>query len=330
MAIIAGALLSCAAPPVVRAALPVERDVAFDNDTTRLAATLIVPASDGRHPAMVLMPGSGVQTREGLLEMARFMAGQGIVTIAYDKRGAGKSAGNWTQESLDDLAGDARAAIGFLKVQPEVDPAAIGAWGISQSGWVLPRLAQRLELRFAICVTGGAVTPREVELFGYEGKLKHNGFSESDRQAARVLVEQYLRYVGTGDGREALLLALHAAREQPWGNVLGIDHVVPDEADRPKWAWVANYDPIADIQALRMPVLVLLGARDPFLPSADALARWSEALAAGGNANDKVIVYPSAGHGIRTNGHDMRSPAVYAPGYLADQIAWLRTIGVLK
>jgi dienelactone hydrolase len=307
-----------------------DREVIFPHGDAQLSGTLFSPAAPGAYPAMVLMPGSGAETRDSLLSLAREFAAEGMVTLVYDKQGTGKSGGNWTTESLDDLAGDALAAIQLLRALPGVDAHRIGAWGISQSGWVLPRLAlQYPDIPFIICVTGGGTTPREVEYYGYRNELLHNGFTEADWEAARPLVDQYMQYLATGEGRDALLKAIQDAKSRKWSAVVNLGRVLPDEPDRSKWAWVATYDPTADVQTLRMPVLVLLGGRDPFTPSGHALQLWHEALAVAGNPSDKVISYPIAGHGIRTNGHDMTGVAVYAPGYLQDQFAWLRTIGVL-
>jgi dienelactone hydrolase len=308
----------------------VAREVTFTHGAVRLSGTLFSPTAPGTYPAMVLLPGSGSETRDTLLGLAQDFAAEGMVTLAYDKQGTGKSGGDWTTESVDDLAGDALAAIQLLHGTPGVGAHAIGAWGISQAGWVLPRLAlQYPDLPFIICVTGGGTTPREVEYYGYHNEMLHSGFSEADWDAARPLVDQYMQYLATGQDRDALLQAIQAAKDQKWSGVLNLSRVLPDAADRAKWAWVASYDPTADIQALHMPVLVLIGGRDPFSPSGHVLQLWHEDLAKAGNPDDKVISYPIAGHGIRTNGHDMTTAAVYAPGFLQDQFSWLRTVGVL-
>jgi len=309
----------------------VSSDVEFRHGDVTMSGTLHVPAARGLHPAMVMMPGSGAQSRAPLQDIARRFAEAGVMTLTYDKQGVGKSAGDWTRESLDDLAGDAAAAVAFLGNSAEVDIRRIGAWGISQSGWVLPRLAKsRSNLAFAICVTGGGATPREVEEYGYRNALLQNGFGEADWLEARPLVERYMQYLAEGKQRDVLLAAIDGARARKWSRFVNVARVLPDAADRARWAWVATYDPAADIRALQMPVLVLIGGRDPFTPSATTTHRWQEGLAAAGDPNDRVISYPAAGHGIRMNGHDLRSAPVYAPGYVADQTSWLRGIGVLK
>ena len=307
------------------------RDVLFPHADVQLSGTLFSPATSGEFPAMVLMPGSGAETRAPLLDMARTFAAQGMVTLVYDKQGVGKSAGDWTREALDDLAGDALSAIKLLSTLPNVDARRVGAWGISQSGWVLPRLPlQNQGIAFIICITGGGATPREVEYYGFRNEMLHNGFSEADWKAASKLVDRYMQYLATGRDRDALLEAIERADAQKWASVVNLRRVMPADADRSKWTWVATYDPATDIQTLRMPVLVFIGGRDPFLPSDIALQRWHEELAIAGNPHDMVISYPSAGHGIRMDGHDMHTAPIYALGYVEEQFKWLREIGVLK
>ncbi len=328
--LLAALALACCLPIHAAPVQTREREVAFQDNGITLAGTLLEPGTAGPHPAMLFMPGSGSETRDGLLDLARAFAGQGMVTLVYDKRGDGKSQGSWTRESLEDLASDAAAGIRLLRATPGVDPARVGAWGISQSGWVLPRLVHQLpDLPFVICVTGGGTTPREVEDYGYDNELTHAGFGQADKDAAHALVDRYMRYLADGRDRAGLVAAIQASRGARWSSLVDLGRVLPEEADRGKWAWVATYDPAADMAAMRMPVLVLLGGRDPFTPAADALAGWHRALSAAGNPFDLVLEFPAAMHGMRTNGHDMHVAPVYAEGYLEEQLAWLRRIGML-
>ena len=49
--------------------------------------------------------------------------------LGYDKRGVGRLTGEWKTESFDDLAGDAIAAVEFLKARRDIDPSQIGMLG---------------------------------------------------------------------------------------------------------------------------------------------------------------------------------------------------------
>ncbi|HLH32743.1 MAG TPA: hypothetical protein VKY31_16195, partial [Terriglobia bacterium] len=78
-------------------------DVAFSNGGIRLAGTLISPMIAGKHPAIVLVQGSGAEDREYMLPFARFLIRHGVAILGYDKRGVGGSTGDWNTASFDDL-----------------------------------------------------------------------------------------------------------------------------------------------------------------------------------------------------------------------------------
>src|SRR5262249_5892664 len=68
-----------------------QEDVRFRSGAVQLAGTLIAPNTSGRHPAIILVHGSGPETRESLLPYARFLVRHGVAVLGYDKRGAGES-----------------------------------------------------------------------------------------------------------------------------------------------------------------------------------------------------------------------------------------------
>jgi len=65
------------------------REVTFTHGAVQLSGTLFSPAVPGAYPAMVLLPGSGSETRDPLLDLARGFAAEGMVTLVYDKQGVG-------------------------------------------------------------------------------------------------------------------------------------------------------------------------------------------------------------------------------------------------
>src|SRR5262249_35756791 len=139
--------------------------VQFSNGDVRLEGTLISPATSEKHPAIILVHGSGAENREYILPWARFLIRHGVAVLGYDKRGVGGSTGDWNTASFDDLAGDAVAAVAYLKTRSDVDSAAIGVLGVSQAGWIMPIAAVRSPtIAFLISVSGAAVSPEETSL----------------------------------------------------------------------------------------------------------------------------------------------------------------------
>jgi Predicted hydrolase of the alpha/beta superfamily len=79
--------------------------------------------------------------------------------LGYDKRGVGESTGDWNAATYEDLAGDAVAAVEYLKTRRDIDAAQIGLLGISQAGWIMPLAAVRSkDVAFLISISGAGVT----------------------------------------------------------------------------------------------------------------------------------------------------------------------------
>ncbi len=87
-------------------------EIRFEGERgVELAGTLHVPRRGERHPAIVLVHGSGRQPRQEYSYYARRFAAAGLVALAYDKRGSGSSKGDSGTASYGQLAADAAGAV---------------------------------------------------------------------------------------------------------------------------------------------------------------------------------------------------------------------------
>ncbi|HLX19601.1 MAG TPA: alpha/beta hydrolase, partial [Gaiellaceae bacterium] len=131
------------------------------------AATLTVPLGRGPFPAVVMVHGSGVATRDEFDVFTMELALHGIAVLADDKRGTGESAGTYpgdvaSTSTLTVLAGDARREVRYLATLPEIDAKRIGLWGDSQGGWIVPLAASHDPLvHWAVLNSGPTVTVGE-------------------------------------------------------------------------------------------------------------------------------------------------------------------------
>lgn len=140
------------------------RELQYESGGTMLSASLFVPRSQGPHAAAVMIHGSGDSDRDNLWYMwiAHTLVEGGIAVLLPDKRGCGKSAGDWTTASFQDFARDARAGVSATQGHADIDPNRIGLLGISQGGWIAPLAAATLpRLAFVVSVSGAVVTPNE-------------------------------------------------------------------------------------------------------------------------------------------------------------------------
>lgn len=122
-------------------------EIQFNSRNTILAGSVVRPAIGKAQAAVVFVHGSGPQSRN--LDIAKRFADEGIIALVYDKRGVGKSAGDYESkqsvsgQNIDLLADDSLAAANFLSSYHASEGLDIGLSGISQAGWIVPLAAKK-------------------------------------------------------------------------------------------------------------------------------------------------------------------------------------------
>jgi len=93
-----------------------EKDITFNNGPIKLAGTLTLPIKKGKHPAVILISGSGPQNRDEELfgwkifaGIADYLTRLGIAVLRYDDRGVGQSTGNVLEATTADFFPDFRS-----------------------------------------------------------------------------------------------------------------------------------------------------------------------------------------------------------------------------
>ena len=132
------------------------------NDEVTLAGTLSIPDGDGPFPAVILISGSGWQTRDSDLwgfkvyrKTAHHLASHGIAVLRCDDRGVGESTGNpsGNANTTLDFADDVLAQVAYLKSRGEVDAGRIGLLGQSEGAIVASMVDARSDdIEFTILV----------------------------------------------------------------------------------------------------------------------------------------------------------------------------------
>ena len=301
-------------------------DLRIATGGVELAATLTLPAGPGPHPAIVLLAGSGPSTRQSLRKFSDHFNSVGFATLVYDKRGSGQSTGSWTTASFDDNVADAQAAIAILMADTRIDRRRIGVWGVSQAGWFVPALTVRApDLAFAIVLTGGGATPRDVEMFMHEASLDAAGVTPAQRDQARRLLTAYFAWLGTGVDRAGVVQLMTLAKPESWYRAIALDGVMPSDANRPRWEWVAKYDPMPFIEQMKLPTLVVLGTADQMGSTPLAAERWRSGLDRAGNRRASVVVIDGMGHAA-TIGSSHEQGGAVMPEYTATVSAFLQQL----
>jgi alpha-beta hydrolase superfamily lysophospholipase len=273
-----------------------EEDVLFTNGETKLSGTLVLPATKGPHPAVVLIHGSGPGVRSTYRVFADFFAMNGIATLIYDKRGCGTSTGDWCIAGFDDLAGDALAGLEMLKNRPDINGHQIGLWGGSQGGWLVGLAAARsTNVAFIISISGPGITPDAQSAFSIERRIKAAGFSEAELREALSLYQLNSHCAQTGNGWEVFDAARKTAQNKRWYND-DLDAYAP--STQRQWQLIWNYDPVPVLHKVHCAALAIFGELDQLVPAQKSANIWKTALAEAGNRDVVIKIFPHADHGI--------------------------------
>ena len=307
-------------------------DVRFSNGDVTLSGTLVLPKTDGPHPAVVFIHGSGRNTREHLRSFADKFASHGIAGLVYDKRGVGASTGVFPDDlisSFGDLADDAIAGQVFLRERPDINSARIGFWGFSQGGWLAPLAASRSqETAFVVCVGGPGVDGETQMQYAIPNLMRADGYAEKEIEQTlqdRAYLQNLLNEIATtGEGWEELEAQVDRIRKTGLPLYVGIPETegrdLREAINLDDWrregSEATEHDPNAVLATLTCPVLSIYGEYDASVPVAKSVEVFKEALDEAGNSDYTIKVFPKANHGVRV-GDD------FAEGYLDFMTSWL-------
>jgi hypothetical protein len=112
----------------------VQEKVRFPSDSVELSGVVHVPEghkSGERRPAIIMMHGFGANKNGGPEWICRQFESWGYVALRFDYRGCGESGGERGRVIPLEEVDDARNALTYMTMRPEVDPARIALCGSS-------------------------------------------------------------------------------------------------------------------------------------------------------------------------------------------------------
>jgi pimeloyl-ACP methyl ester carboxylesterase len=299
--------------------------VRMTNGTVTLAATLIEPTGKGPFPAVVLLHGSGPESRWGTNRfIADRLARAGIAALIYDKRGSGESSGDWRTADYEDLARDALAGVALLVARPEIDAARIGLHGHSQGGIVAAAAVHEAPGKIAFVVAEDTVAGPvyEQDLYRVEAALARE-FPPDSAVAAMAVYRLFIEVARGLKPYSELSAAEARANGAPWLAWLSLP---PEE----HWLWpwylkTGTVDTLTYWRAVKVPVFIAYGEEDAILPVRPTLAALERTLDQTGALYTAVIV-PRAQHNLTI--HPAPGEKFFfwhaAPGFIDLVVAWVK------
>lgn len=226
-------------------------------DGVGLAATLELPDGDRPAAAALLLVGSGEVDRDSdhpklrlgvTRELATALAGAGIASLRYDKRGVGASGGSFLATTFDDARRDATDALDALRRHEAVDPARVLVIGHSEGAMHAISLAAADPDLAGVGVLSGPAVTGEATL----------------RWQAQQIVPTLPAFV------RALIRVLRQTPERAqsklFAKVRATDEVVVRvQGRRLNAGWLRGFidhDPSSELTRVAVPVFALTGDRD--------------------------------------------------------------------
>lgn len=292
-----------------------KQEVTFNNKNVVLSGVLLKPRNTEPAKYVVLIHGSGDQYRETpyYISLGHLLTKNGFGVLLYDKRGVGKSGGNYITASFDDLAGDAIAGADYLRKRKDLRVSKIGFLGTSQGGWLAPIAANKMKnCDFVILNVGPSVPVFEQEIHRVKYSMLADRLPQTAVDSATVYNEVYFRYARDNKDKDWKLLEqqLNGIRKAEWAQYLSI----PENKDDFKWWRNNNYDPKENLQKIKCPVLALMGEKDPLVPPAENELKMKQYLGKAGVTHE-VVVIKGCAHDMKTfhglKGGDWNFPDAY-------------------
>ena len=134
----------------LKGAKMVQEEIVFKSQTVSLKGTLSLPERNGKFPCVVMVHGSGQQDRDGNIngfdinifkQLSEQLIAAGYATLCYDKRGAGKSEGDFKTAGLEEVVLDAHQAINHISTHKQINTNAIFVLGHSEGACLAPEIA---------------------------------------------------------------------------------------------------------------------------------------------------------------------------------------------
>jgi pimeloyl-ACP methyl ester carboxylesterase len=306
----------------------IETEVSYHNGNVVLAAVLLMPWEEGEYPGAVILQGSGSSDRSNAWArlVAETLVSKGVAVLLTDKRGAGKSTGDWRTSSFDDLARDGLAGLEALRAIDGIREDRLGFVGLSQGGHVAPLAASMGDAQFLVNLVGSALPMKDTLFHELEQTYRQLGLDDDSVEFLQEMTRLSFVYIETGRGFDEYLSHRESVQER-FGQA-AIDSWPSAEADDywEFWRLIHDFDPIPywreAVDQRGIPAFIAYGELDEFdnVPVRASVKRLEREL---DGKQLTVNVYADTGHSLMDEAEMAEGRFKLVDELLTDLDTWL-------
>lgn len=272
-----------------------------------LSGTLTIPEGKGPFPAILLIAGSGPNNRDEnvlghpiFLVLADHFTRSGFAVLRCDKRGIGKSTGNYAVATTMDFASDAEAEVNYLHNLPEVSPGNIFLIGHSEGGVIAPIVATKISWLAGIVLLAGTGEPGN-KILSEQARLIAAADGETKDQINQNSILSKSLYAilkNEADPVKAAVEMKKAFKRNAAGKLMPEAQVnaTIEALNSPWMRFFLFYDPQIALRKVRCPVLAVDGSLDLQVPPVKNLKAITEGLKKGDDKDVTTHLFPGLNH----------------------------------
>ncbi|MFA5075166.1 MAG: alpha/beta hydrolase [Candidatus Babeliales bacterium] len=303
----------------------INEEVCYQNKSANitLSGTLTIPENTKPIATVIFIAGFGPNGRDyellghkRFLVMSEYLAKLGIATLRYDKRGVGKSTGDYSLATSRDFADDVIVGIKFLKNRKDISSNKIGLIGHSEGGMIASMVAaENKDVDFVVNMAGVVQTDVDGLVTQTAKQLKVDGASQDFLEQDKILRTQIFTIVKQEKDIESAKIKLQNLMSDYWNN---LPENLKKEANKlpfaitkdkienmanmfnsPWYRYFLNYNSVDALKKIKQPILSIYGNKDWIVSAQPSLDIISQMLKSSGNNNFINIELPNLNHSFQ-------------------------------
>lgn len=293
-------------------------DFTFVSNGLHLYGTLWKP-KESVQKGLFFVTSSQGNDRSGTNAEAYYFSNLGYTVFNYDKRGTGKSEGDWQSAAIEELCSDDMNAIEFFSKISGLPIPEIGIKGSSQGGIKVPYILSKIpDLGFGISISCPAGTLLESDLNHWK-KLNRNQIGEKDIYEALKMQEAGYNYLSGNISYELLKLLRNKNASEDW-----LKYIWIPERDTQK-DYKLNFSGLPYFEKITQPILVIQGLADEVIPLNSYLI-IEKAIKKSKSTNYQIATFENTSHSMTDLNEEFPYFQILSPEYLPLVSNWLKKI----